>query len=361
VNIYRKLNDAMSVNGGDMAENRAKRSEVAKMAGVSEATVSFVLSKKRYVSDKLSKRVMAAVDELGYQPDFIARSMVTKTTETIVVLTSDIASPLQMEIIKSIQKEAMKKGFFVNVCGGTENLKIYIDNFIARRIDGLFLSVDPALVSDFEISRMLDKGISVLVTSARHIADDRVCGLRLDFEYGMDKIVEYLHGLKHTKIIYLSCFDKTVNSDNRIKGFKLAMKKHIGENSPEIICGQPPYESTIEVGYKLCKKLIESKKEFTAVICTNDLMAMGALEALREYNIQVPENVSVVGIDDIVFSKAFNPPLTTLSHMAKEYGKKIFDILYDNIQDKNIVRREVVCPEMIIRKSTAEVKSKNEI
>lgn len=336
-----------------MANTRAKRSEVAQLAGVSEATVSFVLSKKRYVSEELTARVTDAIKKLNYQPDSIARSMVTKTTETIVVLTSDIASPLQMEVIKSIQTEAMQKGFFVNVCGGTENLQNYIDNFIARHIDGIFLSVDPKFVSDADIARMLDSGISVIVTSARHISDDRVCGLELDFTYGMDRIVEYLVGAGHKDIFYLSCFDEDVQSDKRLRAYHKAMNKYLGTEG-KAIYGEAPYESTIQSGYLLCSQLIEGKNEFSAIICTNDLMAMGALDCLREHNISVPCDVSVVGIDDIVFAKAFNPPLTTLSHMSKAYGKRIFDILYSNIMDKSVVRREVVKPELIVRKSTAE-------
>jgi DNA-binding LacI/PurR family transcriptional regulator len=335
-----------------MPNNRAKRSEVAQKAGVSEATVSFVFSKKRYVSKDLTDRVMEAAKELDYQPDFIARSMVTKTTETIAVLTSDIASPLQMEVIKSIQKEAMKKGFFVNVCGGTKNLESYIDNFIARRVDGVFLSVVSNYVSDVYIKKMLDKGISVIVTSTRHIDDERICGLELDFVYGVNTIIEFLKSINHSKIAYLSCFDDKYSSDKRLKAFKENMKKQFGNYKPLIICGEKPYESTIEVGYELAKKLINKTKDFTAILCTNDLMAMGAMDALRESFIKIPEEVSVIGIDDILFAKAFNPPLTTLSHKSKEYGKKIFEILYANIINKSEVRREVVLPELIIRKST---------
>lgn len=336
-----------------MIDERAKRSEVAKRAKVSEATVSFVFSKKRYVSSILTDRVVEAAKELDYYPDFIARTMVTKTSETIAVLTSDMASPLQMEIIKSIQKEAVKKGFFVNVCGGTKNLESYIDNFIARRVDGVFVSVVSSYVSDEYIKKMMNKGISVIVTSARHIDDARVCGLELDFILGMQKIVNYLKDLNHTKIAYLSCFDDNYIDDKRLKGFRQAMSEVLNISNPLIELGKQPYESTIEDGHLLMTNLSKRTRDFTAVICTNDLMAMGAIQALRELNYKVPEDVSVVGIDDILFSKAFNPPLTTLSHRAKEYGRKIFQILHDNIVDKSIVKREVFSPELIIRKTTA--------
>ena len=335
-----------------MSDSRAKRSEVAKKAEVSEATVSFVFSKKRYVSEDLTERVIQAAKELDYQPDFIARSMVTKTTETIAVLTNDIASPLQMEVIKSIQKEAMKMGFFVNVCGRTKNLERYIDNFIARRVDGVFVSVVSNYVRDNYIKKMLDRGISVIVNSARQIDDERVCGLELDFVAGIKKIIEYLKSLKHSKIAYLSCYDNKYDADKRLNGFIDTMKHEFNNDKPLIECGEEPYESTIEVGFDLMTKLVSKTKDFTAVLCTNDLMAMGAIAALREMKFSVPKDVSVVGIDDIFFAKVFYPPLTTISHASKEYGKKIFEILYANIMNKSIVRREIVEPELIIRKST---------
>jgi DNA-binding LacI/PurR family transcriptional regulator len=336
---------------------RANRKEVAEKAGVSEATVSFVYSKKRYVSEDLRKRVLSVAKELDYSPDYIARSMVTKTTETIAVLTNDIASPLQMEVIKSIQKEAMEKGFFVNVCGGTKNLESYIDNFIARRVDGVFVSVVSNLISDEYIKKLLDKNISVIVTSTRHIEDKRVCGLELDFVYGMNIIVDYLKSLGHQKIAYLSCFDEEYHDDNRLKTFKECIKTKFDNKNPLCICGEKPYESTIKTGYNLAYKLVNTTKDFTAIICSNDLMAMGATEALREMNYSIPNDISVVGIDDILFAESFYPPLTTLSHRAEEYGKKIFEILYDNIMDKCNVRREVVLPELIIRKTTIEAKN----
>ena len=172
----------------------AKRNDVARLAGVSGTTVSFVFSKKRYVSPELSERVLRAAKELNYHPDMVAASMGSGRTNSIAVLTDDIVSPLQMEIVSALQESAIDAGFFVHICGGTKKLDEYINNIISRKVDGVFLSVSIAMVNNECILKLLERGISVIVTSSRGFSDDRVCGLELDFTAGMKSIVALYFG-----------------------------------------------------------------------------------------------------------------------------------------------------------------------
>jgi DNA-binding LacI/PurR family transcriptional regulator len=330
------------------------RAEVAKRAGVSEATVSYVFSKGRIVSDKLTERVLKTAKELDYSPDMIARSMVIKKTKTIGVLTNDIGSPLQMEIIKGIQEEAMLNGYFVNVCGGTSNLELYIENFISRRVDGVFISVSSNLIKEEYIKKLADKGISVIMNTINDINDSRICGLENDMIQGLDKIVKYLTSLNHEKIAYLSTFNNEYYDYKKVTGFKFAMKKYHNNYNPCIYMEESTTDNDIDNGIKAASTLFNQKNDITAIICANDLMAYGVINALKEQNIKVPEDISVVGIDDIMFSKSFNPSLTTLSHCTHQYGNKIFDILYDNITDNKIVR-SVFDSELIIRESCRRI------
>ncbi len=331
----------------------AKREDVARLAGVSGTTVSFVFSRKRYVSPDLRERVLAAAKQLNYQPDMIAATMGGSRTNSIAILTNDIVSPLQMEIIKALQESAIDAGYFVYICGGTKKLENYISHIISRKVDGVFLSVPIEAVGNDCIKMLLDRGISVLVTSSRGFCDDRLCGLELDFCDGMNQILTYLKGIGHEKIAYLSCYDK-LEEDKRLSAFLDYMKESFHQSNPLVEMGEPPYESTIEVGEALMKKLLSRTKDFTAVVCTNDLMAFGALHVLRENGIGVPKDVSVVGIDDISLSRSFYPALTTLSHRAYEYGQTIFEILRKNIENKNCVERRSIQPKLIVRGSTAE-------
>ena len=126
----------------------------------------------------------------------------------------------------------------------------------------------------------------------------------------------------------------------------------LGEEDPVVFCGEPPFESTIERGYELAVRLIESGKEFTAVMCTNDMMALGAMRALREHGLRIPEDVSVAGMDDILFARSAYPSLTTISHRSEEYGRRIFGILKQNIDNKSVVSREKIEPLLVVREST---------
>lgn len=328
-----------------------KREDVARLAGVSGTTVSFVFSQKRYVSPDLQERVLAAAKELNYQPNMIAATMRGSKTKSIAVLTNDIVSPLQMEIIKALQESAIDAGYFVYICGGTKKLETYVNHIISRKVDGVFLSVPIEVVGNDCIKELLDRGISVLVTSSRGFCDDRLCGLELDFSDGMKQILTYLKQCGHEKIAYLSCYDN-INEDKRLPAFYKYMKKLFHQDSPLVELGEPPYESTVETGDHLMKKLLNRTRDFTAVISANDLMAFGALQVLRENGIEVPRAVSVVGIDDITLSKSFYPALTTLSHCSEEYGKTIFDILRKNIEDKSCVERRSILPKLIVRNST---------
>ena len=332
------------------------REDVAQRAGVSGATVSYVFSRKRYVSPDLVKRVMRAAEELNYQPDMVAASLRKNSSDTIAVLTDDITSPLQMEIIRAIQETAMQNGYFTHICGGVHRLESYVDNFISRKVDGVFLSVDASAVDNSHISRMLERGISVIITSLRGFSDARVCGLALDFAAGIRMLVEHLRLLGHKKIAFLSCFDDGFEFDKRLPAFRDAMREQLGENEPIAITGARPYESTIEKGYELAVRLLQSGQPFTAVMCTNDLMALGAMRALREHGLSVPEDVSVAGMDDILFARSSYPALTTISHRAQEYGRRIFDILKQNIDNKSVVLRQKITPELVVRASTCACK-----
>lgn len=342
-----------------MAEKRteqSRRDDVARLAGVSGATVSYVFSHKRYVSPELVRRVLKAAEDLDYHPDMLAASMRGKSTNTIAVLTDDMASPLQIEIIRAIQETAMNSGYFTHICGGVKCLDSYVDDFISRRVDGVFVSVDPASVSNNSIGKLLGRGISVIITSFRGFSDPRVCGLELDFESGVKMIAEHLRDLGHRKIAFLSCFDEQYEYDKRLKAFRDCMKTIFAEDDPIVLCGASPYESTVERGYELTKELMEGGREFTAIMCANDMMALGAMRALRERGLLVPQDVSVTGMDDITFAKSAYPSLTTISHRSAEYGRRIFNILKQNIDNKSVVLRERIEPLFIARESTAACK-----
>ena len=332
----------------------ATRKDVARLAGVSETTVSFVLSGKRYVSKERADRVRAAVKQLNYHPDMIAKTMKGKKTHSIAVLINDFTNPLYMQIIESIENKAMDNGYFVNICGGNTHLERYIDEFISRRVDGVFIVANSDLLTTNHIEQLLENNISVVYGTVNDMMDDKICGVAIDFNKGMNDIVSYLKENGHGKIAYMSLYNKGTN-DLRLDCFKNSMKKYFGIDNPIIEYGCGIEGTAIKTGYDGAEKLLSRNKDVTAIICMNDLLAVGAISAIDKNGYRVPDDISVVGIDNISISAEYAKGITTLSHKAEYFGEKVFDVLKRNVVDKNDVGREIIAPELIIRSTTKKI------
>jgi len=334
---------------------RTKRIDVAKIAGVSEATVSYVLNNTKRVSPEVEKRVKDAAKSLGYVPNRIAQALVGNKTNTIAIMTNDIGNTYQIEVIKGLQAEALKHDYIVYIFDASGDIEKYLQHIISRRIDGIFVVTAPDALSDEKLQELCNADIKVLADFARNTYLPNVSYVMSNIYEGFEKIVKYLSSLGHTRIAYLSAFDEACTYDFRLTAFRLAMKNILSEEYPIVECSKNPYSSTSEVGENLFKKLISRTIDFTAVICTNDLMAIGAMRCAEEMGIKVPEELSFIGIDNISQSEICMPSLTTLSQDGREYGRRVFDVLYSQIND-GIVGKYIVPMKLIIRDSTDKPK-----
>lgn len=330
---------------------KSSREDVAKLAGVSVATVSYVLNKSRHVSDKTVNKVMNAIKDLDYHPDLNARSMVKGEYKCISVLVSDIVNPIQGEVIIGFENAAIEYGYVINICTLIKNVENYIYNFISRRNDGVYITAVPLKFAIENFYKLLNNGIKIL-TSGHHFLQNRdINSIDPDFNHGILEAIKYLQQLNHRKIAMISAFSRDFKYDNRIEIFCNSVLQVIPNASLTIIEGEPPYPSNISTGKELTRKLIETNNEFTAILCTNDLMAFGCISELRSAGLRVPEDVSVIGIDDIEFSSSLSPTLTTIGYNKKEFGKKAFLMLYDNIKNGNATST-VFKTDFIIRESS---------
>lgn len=315
---------------------KVTRADVAKLAGVSTATVSYVLNGSRNMSDKTRKLVMDAVEQLNYKPDMIARSMTKNETMQLSLMINDITNPFFSEIVVGFETAAIEKGYFVNVCTGYKDINNYFDNYIARRIDGVFVVAVPHKFDLNRLYNLTENGIKVVVSGNTEADLKRVSSIENDYVAGMRTAVTYLHQLGHERIAYLSGLSRKHKFDRKIEGYLAAMEQQ-GLNCGEelLLEGRAPYSTSVEDGYAMAKELVASGKEFTAVICTNDLMAMGAVSAFEDVGLRVPQDVSVMGFDDILFAKAWRPAITTMAVSKYEFGRKAFELLYTNIKKGN--------------------------
>lgn len=312
---------------------RVTRDDVAREAGVSNATVSYILNSTRKFSDETVKRVMDTVERLGYKPDMIARSMVKSESHQLAVVLDSILNPYYGEIVLGFENTAIKNGYFINICSGQNNLDGYFETFISRRIDGLLVLALPNKFHIDKLYHLVDEGIKIVSGGIDDIDLKKISLLDNNYGEGMRLAFDHLYSLGHRQIYYLSALTGLEQSDARGRQFLSSMTDRGLPNAKEhIIMLNLPYCTHIKDGFSLAQKLMASKLPFTAVICTNDLMAIGAIKAFSEAGLHVPQDVSVVGFDNVIYSQCWSPSITSVTYDKEDFGKKAFDILQNNIK-----------------------------
>lgn len=337
---------------------KATREDVAKMAGVSTATVSNVLNNPEKVKKATADKVREAVKRLNYYPDMIARSMTTQKSMQLGIVLESLSNPFFGDIVRGFENAANEKNYFVNICTGFNKLDEYFDNFITRRVDGVFVAAIPYKFNVEKIYNLVDNGIKIIV-SGNVCADFRkVSSIEMDYMGAMESVMTHLYDLGHRNIAYLSGLGKSLAYDLRIKGYlDMVERLSLPCGDTLLIDGKKPYSTGMEDGYRYAEQLVGMGKDFTAVVCVNDLVALGAMKAFKEKGYNIPRDISVVGFDGIEFGKYWEPGLTTMSMDKEELGRKAFDMLYSNISQGCTSYHECMM-ELVVRGSTSRCKSR---
>lgn len=333
---------------------KVTRNDVAKRAGVSSATVSYVLNGSRKIREETAQKVWKAVKELDYHPDMIARSLSTKETMQIGIVLEDVSNPFYGEIVNGFEKAANERNYFVNICTGLNKLDEYFDNFITRRIDGIFITALPHKFSNEKLYNLVEHGIKVVTSGNVNVDYRRIASIENDYIAAMREAVEYLYRLGHRNIAYLSGLGKEMSYDLRYIGYKKIvdeLKLPCGDSL--LIEGKSPYATSVVEGYQDAKKLMSLGKGFTAVICTNDMMALGAMKAFQESGIRIPQDVSVIGFDGIDLAQYWQPSLTTMKVDKIAFGEKAFELLYAGMHGGTIGYYKNNL-QMVVRDSTGK-------
>ena len=313
---------------------KISRNMIAKEAGVTPTTVSCVLNNTRPVSQKVRQRVMEAVERLNYVPDVMARAMQGKGTKQIAVMVDSIKNPFLAELVYSIEEAGIKKGFFFNICGKMD-LKKYIPNIIARKIDAVYFCSEIKNSEVQYVRQLLDNGVKVLTGSHFSHFTDEISRIDMATGVAMGKAVRLLYEKGHTKIACLNTFRVDSGLDSRLDVYLQEMKS-LGLE-PIAISPEHTISATIENGKMLFDELLRTHPDVTAVIGLNDLVALGAMSDAIRRGFRVPEDISFIGIDGIELSRLVVPKLTTFWSNAKALGQKAFEILYNMIEKNEVV------------------------
>lgn len=326
--------------------------DVASKAGVSIATVSYVINKSRPVSPELSMRVLAAIDEIGYYPNVNARSLKSKRTSTIGLIVPDNSNPFFAEIAKGVEDAGFDAGFSVILCNSNAMLErelAYIDLLLSKRVDGVIFA--PTSLSIEPVQRLVDLGIPVAVFYRESGVLD-LDSIRIDNLDAGYRATRYLIDLGHTQIACIRPLSTETPSGQRVEGFRRAMQEAGLECCNELM---PQGNNRIRGGEAATWDLLKSGKKFSAIFSTNDAMAIGAMRALRDSGLRIPGDVSVVGFDDIILARYSEPPLTTISQPKQEAGALAVQRIVERIELKHTdgPREFILETRLIERRSTA--------
>lgn len=327
--------------------------EVAKRAGVSIATVSYVIRSTRRVSPSVEERVREAIRELNYVPNEIARSLKVRQTRMLGMVVPDITNPFFPEVIRGAEDAALHRGYFLVTANTDEQLareRRIISALRSYRVDGILLASAPG--NDVShIRSVLDAGVPVVCID-RPVNSVKTDAVLLDNVRGSRECVHHLIEAGHRRIAIITGDLKTNTAKERLRGYEEALQGAGRTVEPKLrLEGNFREES----GYRLTKKLLSGRLKVTALYTCNGVMALGALRALEELGVRCPQEIALATFDDLMLDRPFHPHLTAVVQPGFEMGSLASTKLIDRIEGRSIAATSTVrvAPKLIVRESTA--------
>jgi LacI family transcriptional regulator len=324
--------------------------DVAKKAGVSVATVSHVINGTRKVAPETEARVRRAMEELGYQPNAIAQSLRKRTTYAIGILVSDITNPFFATIVRGAEDAALEAGYSVIVCNSDEDPQkedVYIRALWRRRIDGMLIAPTRDGTSP-AIQELVQRKLPFVFVDrkAKGIEADAVLSDNIGGAYLATK---HLIERGHKRIGIVLGIPGATTTEERLLGYRQALEE-TGLPFTEDLVVWGGYR--MEGGRKACAKLLSLSDPPTAIFSTNNLMTVGVLQELSHRGIKIPEEVAVVGFDDLEWAEIVHPPLTVVAQRPYEIGYQAFKILLERLNRLEGKQEVRVSVELKIRGSS---------
>ncbi len=320
--------------------------DIAQTAGVSPSTVSRALSDHPRISAETKERIRRLAEEMGYTPSLLARSLVTRDTATIGIVITMASDPFLTHLVTSIEEVAQEQGYSVLMSSSYLDPDRELESvaaFHGRRTSGIIV-----------IGSQIDTGylqlrdrfpLPIVLTNCRtypySISTDNMTGAR--------QATEYLVQLGHRRIAYIANRRSYRSNFDRLTSYRQALAAHgVPVDDDLIVEG----DGTLHGGSAAARTLLSHPQPPTAVFCFNDMTAIGVLSGLQQAGIQVPEEISVIGFDDVEFAAHCYPPLTTVRQPTDLMGQRLIHMLLALIQNQEDVEAEVLPAELVIREST---------
>lgn len=327
--------------------------DVAKRAGVAPTTVSRVINNAGYVKDTTRERVETAIQELGYVPNRLARSLRLKRTHTLGLVVTDIANPFWPAVARGVEDTAHTAGFNVILCNTDESeakQAQYLEVLLQKRVDGILLA--PASASAELVDWIQSQTMPVVLVD-RTVDGGQVDVVRGDSENGAYRLVQHLISLGHRHIAVLSGPNNVSTAVDRVAGYRRAM----GDAGLQVCPGWVRWgEFSRDSGYEMAEQVLATSPHPTALFAVNNFIAVGALRALRDMGLRVPEDISVVSFDDLTSQLVIEPFLTVADQPAYDMGKRAAELLLARLSGlaRNGCQDVVLPVQVTIRESSAQ-------
>lgn len=328
--------------------------DVAKLAGVSTTTVSHVINNTRFVAEETKTIVRAAIKTLNYSPSAVARSLKVNHTKSIGLLATSNEAPYFAEVIESVENNCFSQGYTLILCNSHNNLnkqQAYLQMLAQKRIDGLLV-----MCSEYpnQLLQMLEKyrNIPMVVMDWGQAHGDFTDVIIDNAVYGGYLAGRYLIERGHRDLGIISGPLKRNTGNGRRQGFLNAMQEaNIQPHNEWIVEGDFEPAS----GYEAMKQILNHKQKPTAIFCGGDIMAMGAISAANELGIRVPQDISIIGYDNVRNARFSTPALTTIHQPKERLGQMAFTMLLDRIINKRQDAQTIeIHPELIERRSVVD-------
>ena len=322
--------------------------DVSEMAGVSPTTVSRVLNQKMIVRKETEERVWAAVETLGYRPNASARALSTRQTSSIGIVVRDICDPFFPPIVHGVTYVANANGYSSFLCNlSTEpDTAFYLQLVREKRVDGIIIATSH--IPDEQVLLVLNEGAPLVLVNREM---DGVVSVCTDNEQGGWDATRHLIDLGHRNIAYVGVPSYVQSGIPRRIGYERALREHTIPLNPNLLFEE---ENSADGGYRAAMDLLSSREKASAVFVYDDVMAIGAIRALEEMGLRVPNDMSVVGYDDIPLASHITPPLTTVRQAKDVMGIRAMQLLVALMQGEELAESQVLLqPELIERSSSS--------
>jgi DNA-binding LacI/PurR family transcriptional regulator len=350
------------LNSKSPKKRHATLTDIASIAGVTPMTVSRVVNESGYVSAETREKVLRALKEMNYRRNGLARGLKRQRTDTMGLVLGDIANPFAAELAQAVREVTSAKGYNLFICVSEHSAKEDIAAFNSladHRVDGLIVATRANKLGNDRLAEMVENGIPVVLIGRdfRHPNADLISADHLKGGYDATR---HLIQLGHKRIGFIGVTLSSGMALRRFQGYLDALREHGLSIDEKLIVGkskmdeQAPGYSTETMGHEGMKQLLGLRKPPTAIFARNDFTAIGAISAIKEAGLRIPQDIAVVGYDDVPLAVHTSPPLTTVRQPTREQGRIAAEFLLRRIEAVDTLPREerILECELVVREST---------